>query len=345
MTDLIQPTNPMKLLEHVDKLKDLDNATPVCVHIHPTDMCQDDCKFCCAVPYRSENKFKGLPLDRTLETIEQLKEMKVKSIQFSGGGEPMLHKGFDEMFLSAKSFCDTVGVVTNGGMLAKHHEILLTGASLRISVNACTAENFEFVQTAGKQVFKQRLKIVREFLSDSNRTSSAGVGFVFNEHTEFTEYEFLSFLNRLYESGLDFFSMRPEFSLSGKNDLIQEKFESKEPIFRRAKELFPSCMITSERMNGVWGGEQSRGCSITNLHTILSASGKAYLCCAMKHSYGNFLEKDFKDLWFDERLKMTKSIDPRKDKRCEWCVLSQYNKFIEQYNDEANRIKPALNII
>ena len=67
--------------------------SPIHIRIKPTNVCNHNCKYCA---YRAENLQLGqdmeikdsIPKEKMIEIIDDLIEMDVKAVTFSGGGEP-----------------------------------------------------------------------------------------------------------------------------------------------------------------------------------------------------------------------------------------------------------------
>ena len=85
----------LKFLKFRDQLDALENETiapPVHVRIKPMNPCDHDCWYCA---YHVENLQLGnlmeykdrLPKEKMMEIIDDLVEMGVKAVTFSGGGE------------------------------------------------------------------------------------------------------------------------------------------------------------------------------------------------------------------------------------------------------------------
>ena len=87
--------------EKIDSLpKNLQEITPpVYVRIKPTNACGHNCWYCA---YKADNLQLGkdmsvrdkIPKDKMMEIIDDLEEMKVKAVTFSGGGDPFYYPYF-----------------------------------------------------------------------------------------------------------------------------------------------------------------------------------------------------------------------------------------------------------
>lgn len=77
--------------------------------------------------------------------LNELADPKVKSVEFSGGGEPTTHPDIIEIIRHAKSLGLNIGIVTNGNSLEKLFPVLDAFTFIRISLDAATKDKYQFV--------------------------------------------------------------------------------------------------------------------------------------------------------------------------------------------------------
>ena len=93
---------PFKIFHFSDTLSSMSSDTgiplaPIHVRIKPINLCNHHCWYCA---YKSKDMQLGeemdqkdqIPENKMLEIVEDLIDMKVKAVTFSGGGEPFLYK-------------------------------------------------------------------------------------------------------------------------------------------------------------------------------------------------------------------------------------------------------------
>ena len=91
-----------------------------------------------------------------LNFLNQLKTAEVKSIPFSGGGEPMFHPNFDEFLSEASTFAD-VGLITHGGRIdsfSRAKSIVEKATWVRVSIGGATEETYRGDTELEEQKFK-----------------------------------------------------------------------------------------------------------------------------------------------------------------------------------------------
>ncbi len=101
----------LKPFRHPDILHSIQTAAPVRpahVELILADLCQQHCNFCAyRIPgYASNQLFddrRMMAIDKALEIIDDCAAIGVQAVQFTGGGEPTLHKGFRAAISRAQS--------------------------------------------------------------------------------------------------------------------------------------------------------------------------------------------------------------------------------------------------
>lgn len=106
-----------KILYHRQAIKDLavGKNHPIVMHIMPTERCDLRCEFCSVAQRGDLGKiFPDLPLADIVSTVKVFKEMGLKAVIISGGGEPALYGKINELidYLCLEGL--EVGLITNG---------------------------------------------------------------------------------------------------------------------------------------------------------------------------------------------------------------------------------------
>lgn len=111
-------SNPVKLLQHLDKLAQIkESATrknfvsPVMMHIAPTGVCNLECTYCC---YANRDQGQILSLDKVKHAISQFGYLGVRGLEWTGGGDPSMWKGLGEAVEHASNLGIKQGWITNG---------------------------------------------------------------------------------------------------------------------------------------------------------------------------------------------------------------------------------------
>jgi hypothetical protein len=108
-----------KLLQHTDVLHSIQvNKTfkPITIQLAPCEICDSDCPFC-SVAGRPLKSF--MPWDVICQTLQDFKKLGAKSVEITGGGNPMLYrdkaqgKNINDIISYSKELGYDVGMITN----------------------------------------------------------------------------------------------------------------------------------------------------------------------------------------------------------------------------------------
>ena len=132
--------------------------TPYSVYFFPTNLCNFRCKYCAhAEGLKNFERVYGLkPETMSLETfkraVDQLKDFpdRLKVINMSGQGEPLLNRDLPDMIAYAKvaGVAERVEIITNASLLNREMSDRLIDAGLdciRISLQGITSERYKEV--------------------------------------------------------------------------------------------------------------------------------------------------------------------------------------------------------
>ena len=108
-----------KLLQHTSLLDSIQNKRkfyPVTIQLAPVEICDSDCAFC-SVSGRPLKSY--MPWDTVVSVLSQFIELGAKSIEITGGGNPLLyrdkneHKDINDIIELAWTMSFEIGIITN----------------------------------------------------------------------------------------------------------------------------------------------------------------------------------------------------------------------------------------
>ena len=118
------PYSQLKIFYHPEILEHLlkgERCNPVYIRIKPTNKCNHNCNYC---HYRNSyldldeyDPNDEIPREKMLETVGCMKELGVKAVTFSGGGEPLLYPYIEETFEAVLDAGIDLSIITNGSLL------------------------------------------------------------------------------------------------------------------------------------------------------------------------------------------------------------------------------------
>jgi len=201
---------PFKIFHYSDTLNSMSSETgtpeaPIHVRIKPINMCNHHCWYCA---YKAEdlqlggdmNKKDQIPEDKMTEIAEDLVNMGVKAVTFSGGGEPFL---YEPLLKVSKILVDggiQIASLTNGSKLeGEFAEYYAKHATwLRISLDAWDDASYTASRGVRDGEFQSLLKRICDFVNLKG-TCVLGVSLIVDQKNAEHVYEIVQLLR---ESGV-----------------------------------------------------------------------------------------------------------------------------------------------
>ncbi len=186
-----------KLAWHRDRIgsiRNQDPVTPIEIQFILSDLCNQDCHFCA---YRASaglsselfverkgdevnrNPNRMIPHDKAEEIIRDASTLGVRSIIFTGGGEPTVHPNHLELMALAQSLGIKTALNTNGVLLRDGwEEVYKRMTYIRISVDAGTPEEYASIRGSTKDTYAKVLDNIAKISRVCEPHTTVGVGYV-----------------------------------------------------------------------------------------------------------------------------------------------------------------------
>lgn len=294
-------------LEEVDDLVRGGIVYPVTCEIDLTNRCQLRCEFCIYHNYLDKNR---VDLDWNIykNLLLEMRKLGVKSITFTGGGEPLLYKQFDKASNLALNHGFEIGLVTNGILIEKHLPVLQNFKFVRISFDAGTPETYKKIK--GKDRFYDVLRGASA-LSDSGY-SALGFSMVLTEdnHHEIADFKWIA-----KQYGGIYAQVKPAWKLCD--------------IEKTTEDVNPKDVFITERYSV--NQRSMLACQIAGLIGQVSATGHLYYCCVNRGN-NQFIIGDLKEDSFSNIMKKRRNFNPDL-RHCGSCRYMNYAKVYEQVRD------------
>lgn len=207
---------------HIDRiaaLREGRDIVPTHVHLIIADLCNQSCGFCSyrrpdgfaaqnfADEHGNRNPARFIPTAKAKEILDDCATLGVRAIEFTGGGEPTVHKDHIEIIGHAQSLGLQTALVTNA-VLLKDHEVFRNLDWLRISLDAGTPETYERIRMSRAwPKVRKNLKLAATF-----EKPLVGVGFVVTQDN-YLEIEQAAHIARA--SGAAYLRLSAMFSYEG----------------------------------------------------------------------------------------------------------------------------------
>lgn len=341
------PYSQLKIFHHRDLLERLENGercSPLYIRIKPTNVCNHNCYYChYKNPYLTLDEYNPndmIPREKMLEIVSDMKEMGVKAVTFSGGGEPLVYPYIEETMEKVLEAGIDLSIITNGSMLKRKKAKLLAKAKwVRISIDSINAANYAKIRGIGGDALPELLKNIEEFARIKDDTCELGINFVIGKEN-YMEIEHVA--ETMKTLGANHVKFAPLFS----NDTEEYHKDIKDCVIAKLDELGQRLnddkfkiidLYTSDFDNyEVFKRTYSR-CPIKEFVCIIAANSKVYYCHDKAYlSDGcvcDLRERSFKDGWnSDEVTKKFKEFDAMKVCK-QHCVYDSRNVLINSYLD------------
>lgn len=326
---MINVYNSSKLAFHREKLEALakgEVTAPLYVRVKPTNKCDHSCEYC---SYNPDNdcpvseliNFKDeIPFKKMIEILDDFRDIGVKAITYSGGGEPLIYPYIIPIMEKTLKNKIELSIITNGQKLNEERAKILSQAEwVRVSASESDPETFKRIRRRPKEWFYQREKNLEEFARIKKQGCEFGINFVVNERNFNQIYNSAKYFKEL---GVNHIKFTPAYSDNFLGYHKDIKKEAEEQILR-ARQDFQNNEFTIydtyENDFNLTGLEQRKYplCYIMQIVPIIGADSVVYFCHDKTYNkqgvLGDIKNRSFKNLWFSqEARKKFKNTDPRK---------------------------------
>lgn len=135
---------------HIERTLSGARPVPLNVEIDLTNGCNHRCTFCQWGNYIQESRA-TLPAELVRRTLLELRALGTKSVNFTGGGEPTVHREFHALLDFSFGLGIENGLLTNGSLLRSKDDdqLLRQLVWLRVSMAGGEPESYRAVQGVG----------------------------------------------------------------------------------------------------------------------------------------------------------------------------------------------------
>jgi MoaA/NifB/PqqE/SkfB family radical SAM enzyme len=333
MGNINQKYNSLKPIWHRDKLKSFVDGkitAPIYIRIKPTNHCNHHCFYCAYDPdfdYILSERFKRqdeIPLEKMREILADLKEIGVKAVTFSGGGEPLIYPHIEETMEKILEYGIDLSIITNGQELRdKKAELLARAKWVRISLDASDSKTFAEIRRVSEDLFNQLIENIKNFSKIKNPSCEFGINFVVNHKNADKVYDSIKFFRDL---GVNHIKITPLYTPDGFVEYHAPfKEEVIEQIKRAKQELTTDSFAVFDTYENDFSlsSTSTRGykkCLMMQTVPVIAADSCVYFCHDKAYAesgiLGSLKDQSLKDLWFsEEAAEIFKNFNPQKSCR------------------------------
>ncbi len=305
------PYSQLKIFCHPEIIKNLEegkHCQPVYIRIKPTNRCNHNCYYChYKNSYLDLDDFdptEEIPTNKMLEIVDDMAEMGVKAVTFSGGGEPLLYSGIEETMESVLEKGIDLSIITNGSLLnGRKAELLAQAKWVRISLESADDATYSRVRGIQEGSFTNLCHNIEQFAKIKDKKCELGINLVVNNEN----YKEIRKIAELMKSlGVNHVKYAPLISNNTEEYHREYKDEVIDTLQKLSVELNDENfkiidLYTGDFENSVIFERQYSKCPLKEFICVIAANQKVYYCqdkaylddgivCDLKNG-------SFKDLW------------------------------------------------
>ena len=335
-----------KMFHYQEKLDSLprDKAIlpPIHIRIKPTNVCNHDCWYCA---YKVSHLQLGkdmverdyIPEKKMLEILKNCKEMGVKAITFSGGGEPLVYKYMLQTLRYLVTTDIAFATLTNGSKLNGEIAELFAqyGTWVRVSMDGYDNASYQKFRNTKEKEFDKIIKNMEDFKKFGGKCN-LGVSYIVGQENYQAIYPLAKTLRDI---GVDSLKIAPTIvsnDSEGTNayhqkiyDSVREQIARVQEDFGKELEVFDSYhyQLNSFKKDYTW-------CPYSQIMMIIGADLNIYPCRDKAYNIdeallGSLKQISFKEWWQNNKESFFK-VNP--SKVCNHhCVAHEHNKMILEY--------------
>ncbi len=337
---------PFKVFHYPEKLNSLPKEVeeikqPVHVRIKPTNICAHKCWYCA---YKADDLQLGdemierdqIPKEKMFEILQNLKDMNVGAVTFSGGGDPFYYKPLLEVakWLAVNKI--QFASLTNGARLKGELAEVFSnyGTWLRVSLDGWDDASYAKYRGIRKGHFTRLMNNLDSF-TKLNGSCKLGISYIIDHDNAKHIY---SLASRLRDIGVNSIKISPCIvSNDGKKNnqyhnkiyaLVRKQINLLKNDIADDFELFDSYHLLDEKFD-----KNYNWCPYLQILPIIGADQNIYSCQDKAYTsagrLGSIENQSFMEFWNKNKDKF---FDINPSKHCiHHCVSNRKNEMIHEY--------------
>lgn len=319
---------------------------PSQIDLDLSNICNQDCFYCNNRFFR-ENSSLFQSKEAYFLLLDKLRQWqyskfnvgRLKTIIFSGGGEPTLHPYFSEIVEKAIDCGFYISIITNGTNINKLIDYLAKDkiekiAWIGIDIDSADVNTYEKIRKS-----KTQKTLFYNVIDNVQRAVKAGFivdikALLMDLNSNVPELDKLFSLVK--NTGARKLHLRPLLDLNANK------------VFEVDQKTLESLTLLSEKYNVPYSIHLNRTekrnykkCHQMFLYPIFAADGNIYVCCENKGDknflLGSWIDEDFTKLWFGKRhFDIYNHIDVNS---CKPCKPNKINNLIQNDIDNCNKLE------
>jgi len=330
MTNINDAFDNNKILYHGDRLKQyIDTGktiAPITLTLDLTNICNNKCPKCVT---RFKNK-DTLDYKFIINLFYDLKELGIKGIQITGGGEPLLHPRVVDIVELGNSLGFSMGLVTSGQYVEgiDRERLIRNLKWIRISLDAGTPEHYKETHGLDEYKFLRVINFIKSLCAikiENDLPIIIGASYLVSLWDKEREEEDIhEAVKKLQIQGFNYFQIKQFHGNKIEIDYLD-----------KTKKLSWLKTFNIELYNTFKTRRYPRNynyCHGAHFTTSISADGKLYACCHLKNEemypIADLKKVSILHIWNSEKmLDIIKDIDI--NKCIKYCKYNTLNYVLE----------------
>lgn len=298
--------------EKMKSFKDDFVKPPIYVRIKPLNRCNHKCFFC-VYNYDYSGMHDNvktqdiLSKDKIVEILDDFKDMGVKAVTYSGGGEPLLHPDIIDILKKTKDNGIDLSMITNAQLLnGDKSKELYDSKWVRISSDYFNSKLFNKSRKLPEKKFFDVVNNIENFISNKNKKCNVSINYVITKMNYDKIYEAVEFYKQLK---IDNIRLSPvwtndfmEYHKIIKDSVIEQIKNARKDFQDENYKVYDSYNITEDITK-----RHYTKCFVMQTIPAIGADGNVYTCHNKAYDkdgiIGNINDKRFKDMWFSDKTK------------------------------------------
>jgi MoaA/NifB/PqqE/SkfB family radical SAM enzyme len=318
-------------------------TSPLYVRVKPLNRCNHKCFWCVyhepelADMHYGMNKFDKIPTEKMLEVLDDFKEMGIKAVTYSGGGEPLMHEGIIDILKRTKEHGIDLSVITNGHYLKGEIAELFSDAHwVRISIDYYDEESFVVGRRIKGKNYNKVIENIENFAKIKSPECDLSVNFIITKEN----YKGIRKAAKLLISlGVENIRFSPmwidnfnEYHADIKEEVIGELIAIKRDLETDRFKLFSSYKYDVFK-DDIKVRHYDR-CFVKEFNPVLGADLNIYACHNQAYDEDSIIasckDRSFKEAWFSDEAKVFHRVFDCRKTCTGQCASDDKNLFIHE---------------
>ena len=313
----------MQFQETVEAVRDKRMTAPVHIRIKPINHCNHNCWYCA---YRADQLQLGeemdlkdkIPEDKMFEIVEDIIQMGVKAVTFSGGGEPLIYRSIPEIIERLAAGGVKVGALSNGTNLKGRMADAFAHHATWIRVSMDGWDNASYAKSRGVKEgeFDRIISNLRTF-AERNSNCTLGVSFIVSNDNSGHILEMCKMLKDVGANHVKLAAAVVSNDVHENNqyhrkimNLVTEQIDDAAKLNDETFTVLNHYHEAEERFEKTY-----ETCPFLSFLTVIGADQTVYSCQDKAYNangaLGSIKNRRFKDFWFsDENHERVFGLNP-----------------------------------